>query len=78
NALAAAVTSSNITSTDLATIDADWTAVLAALGDNTDAGAFPYFTLVIGPMGPGGGGGGPSGNDGPPTGFGGSGGGGMC
>jgi hypothetical protein len=47
NALAAAVTSSNITSADIATIDADWAAVLAAEG-STSTATFPYFNLVTG------------------------------
>jgi hypothetical protein len=47
NALAAAVTSSNITSADLTTIDTDWAAVLAAEG-STSTTTFPYFTLVTG------------------------------
>jgi hypothetical protein len=57
NALAAAVTSSNITSSDLSTIDADYTAVLAA-ESSTSTATFPYFSLVTGrAAGPGGGGG---------------------
>jgi papilin len=56
NALAAAVTSSNITSADLTTIDADQAAVLAALGSSSTA-TFPYFTLVAGRAGGGEGGG---------------------
>ena len=54
NALAAAVTSSNITSSDLSTIDADFTAVLAA-ESSTSTATFPYFSLVTGrAAGPGG------------------------
>jgi hypothetical protein len=49
-ALAAAVTSSNITSSDLSTIDADYTAVLAA-ASSTSTATFPYFTLVTGQAG---------------------------
>ena len=57
NALAAAVTSSNITSADITTINTDWAAVLAAEG-STSTATFPYFTLVTGQAlhGPGGGG----------------------
>ena len=47
NALAAAVTSSNITSADLTTIDTDYAAVLAAEG-STSTASFPYFSLVTG------------------------------
>ena len=50
NALAAAITSSNITSADLTTIDTDYTAVLAAASD-TDGDTFPCFTLVNGEAG---------------------------
>jgi hypothetical protein len=57
NALAAAITSSNITSSDLATIDADQAAIDAAVG-STDTDTFPYFTLVNGRAGGVGGGGG--------------------
>ncbi len=62
NALAAAITSSNITSSDLSTIDTDYAAVLAA-ESSTSTATFPYFTLVTGqagrpPGGPGFGGGG--------------------
>jgi hypothetical protein len=60
NALAAAVTSSNITSSDITTIDNDWSAVLAAEG-STSTSAYPYFSLVTGRgllSGPGHGGGG--------------------
>ncbi len=58
NALAAAVTSSNITSADITTIDTDWAAVLAAEG-STSTATYPYFNLVTGQTegGPGGGGG---------------------
>jgi hypothetical protein len=58
NALATAITASNITSSDLSTIDTDYAAVLAA-ESSTSTDTFPYFTLVTG--GPGGFGGG-SGN----------------
>ena len=66
NALAAAVTSSNITSTNITTIDTDWSAVLAAQG-STSTSTFPYFQLVTGQLepqdhGPGLGGGGGEGN----------------
>jgi hypothetical protein len=65
NALAAAITSSNITSSDLSTIDADYAAVLAA-ESSTSTATFPYFTLVTGGgpggFGPAGGFGGPGGN----------------
>ena len=47
NALAAAVTSSNITSADITTINTDWAAVLAAAG-STSTSTFPYFALVTG------------------------------
>jgi len=47
NALAAAVTSSNITSADLTAIDTDFAAVLAA-ESSTSTATFPYFTLVTG------------------------------
>jgi hypothetical protein len=47
NALAAAVTSSNITSADIATINNDWSALLTAEG-STSTATFPYFTLVTG------------------------------
>jgi hypothetical protein len=58
NSLAAAISSSNITSSDLTTIDTDWTAVLAA-ESSTSTATFPYFTLVTGRAGgPGGGPGG--------------------
>lgn len=53
NALAAAVTSAGVTSTDITTINTDWAAVLAALPTKSTAAAtptptFPYFTLVTG------------------------------
>jgi hypothetical protein len=60
DALAAAVTSSNITSADITTINTDWAAVLAAQG-STSTATYPYFQLVTGQqgrgpgMGPGGG-----------------------
>jgi hypothetical protein len=58
NALAAAVTSSNITSSNIATINTDWAAVLAAQG-STSTATYPYFSLVTGGHGgPGGAGGG--------------------
>jgi hypothetical protein len=61
NALAAAVTSSNITSADITLINTDWSAVLAAQG-STSTATFPYFQLVTGQAlrgpGPGGDGGG--------------------
>jgi hypothetical protein len=60
NALAAAVTSSNITSADITTIDNDWSAVLAAEGSSS-TDTYPYFSLVTGrglQAGPGLGGGG--------------------
>jgi hypothetical protein len=47
NALAAAVTSSNITSSNITTINTDYAAVLAAEG-STSTATFPYFTLVTG------------------------------
>jgi hypothetical protein len=47
NALAAAVTSSNVTSANITTIKADWAAVLAAEG-STSTDMFPYFELVTG------------------------------
>jgi hypothetical protein len=50
NALAAAIASSNITASDLTTIDTDQSAVEAAAGD-TDGDTFPYFTLVTGRAG---------------------------
>jgi hypothetical protein len=61
NALAAAVTSSNITSADITAINTDFAAVLAA-ESSTSTATFPYFTLVTGAQGFGGpGGGGPAG-----------------
>jgi hypothetical protein len=51
NALAAAVMSSNITSSDITTINADWAAVLAARG-STSSVTYPYFTLVTGQLRP--------------------------
>jgi hypothetical protein len=61
NALATAISASNITSSDLSTIDTDWAAVLAA-ESSTSTATFPYFTLVTGQRGgfggPGGFGGG--------------------
>jgi hypothetical protein len=57
NALAAAVTSSNITAANITTIDADYAAVLAA-ESSTSTATFPYFTLVTGQVHGGGGGGG--------------------
>ncbi len=50
NALAAAITSSNITSSDLSTIDTDFAAVLAA-ESSTSTATFPYFQLVTGQAG---------------------------
>jgi hypothetical protein len=50
NALAAAITSSNITASDLATIDSDQAAVDTAEGDSS-GDTFPYFTLVTGRAG---------------------------
>jgi hypothetical protein len=47
NALAAAVTSSNITSADLTTIDTDWAAVQSAEGSSSTA-TYPYFNLIAG------------------------------
>jgi hypothetical protein len=47
NALAAAVTSSNITPSDISKIDSDWSAVLAAEGSSSTA-TYPYFNLVVG------------------------------
>jgi hypothetical protein len=57
NALAAAVTSSNITSSDLGTVDSDWAAVLTAEG-STSTSTYPYFNLVTGQAGSQGTGGG--------------------
>jgi hypothetical protein len=48
NALAAAVTSANITSADIASINTDWAGVVAAKGILSTASAFPYFSLVTG------------------------------
>ena len=53
NALAAAVTSANITSAQLTTINTDWAAVLAAEG-STSTATYPYFNLVTGQVGHGG------------------------
>ena len=47
NALAAAVTSSNITSANITAINTEWAAVLAA-SNSTSTAMFPYFTLVTG------------------------------
>jgi trimeric autotransporter adhesin len=47
NALAAAVTSSNITSANIATINTDFAAVLAA-ESSTSTATYPYFSLVTG------------------------------
>jgi hypothetical protein len=47
NALAAAVTSSNITSANITTINTDFAAVLAAQG-STSTATYPYFSLVTG------------------------------
>jgi hypothetical protein len=47
NALASAVSSSNITSADITTINTDWSAVLAAEG-STSTSTYPYFNLVTG------------------------------
>ena len=47
DALAAAVTSSNITSADITTINTDWSAVLSAEG-STSTATYPYFNLVTG------------------------------
>jgi hypothetical protein len=47
NALAEAVTASNITSAEITTINNDWAAVLAAEG-STSTVTFPYFELVTG------------------------------
>jgi hypothetical protein len=53
NALAAAMTSSNITSADITAINTDYAAVLAAEG-STSTATFPYFSLVTGRAGSGG------------------------
>jgi hypothetical protein len=50
NSLAAAITSSGITASDLSTIDTDYAAVLAA-ESSTSTDTFPYFTLVTGQAG---------------------------
>jgi mucin-2 len=60
NALAAAVTSANITTADINTINTDYSAVLTAEG-STSTATYPYFNLVTGQgsglgHGPGGGG----------------------
>ena len=55
NALAAAVTSSNITSADITTINNDYAAVVAAGGGSSTA-TYPYFNLVTGRAGGEGGG----------------------
>jgi hypothetical protein len=47
NALAAAVTSANITSAGITTINTDWAAVQAARG-STSTATYPYFSLVTG------------------------------
>jgi hypothetical protein len=47
DALASAVTSSNITSADITTINNDYSAVLSAEG-STSTDTFPYFDLVTG------------------------------
>jgi hypothetical protein len=47
NALAAAVTSSNITAADITTINNDWSALLSAQG-STSTDTYPYFELVTG------------------------------
>ncbi len=47
NALAAAVTSAGVTSSDITTINTDWSAVLAA-SNSTSTATFPYFSLVGG------------------------------
>jgi hypothetical protein len=60
NALAAAVTSSGVTSADITAIDTDFSAVLTA-ASSTSTATFPYFTLVVGGFGGFGGFGGPFG-----------------
>jgi hypothetical protein len=45
--LAAAVSSSNITTAEITTINNDWSALLAAEG-STSTNTFPYFDLVTG------------------------------
>ena len=47
NALAAAVTSAGVTSSDITAINADWKAVLAA-SNSTSTATFHYFSLVTG------------------------------
>jgi hypothetical protein len=47
NDLAAAVTSAGVTSSDITTINTDWSAVLAA-SNSTSTSTFPYFSLVAG------------------------------
>ena len=47
NSLASAVTSAGITSTSIATINTDWSAVLTAAGSSSTA-TYPYFSLVAG------------------------------
>jgi hypothetical protein len=47
NALAAAVTSSGITSANITTINNDWSALLSAEG-STSTATYPYFNLVTG------------------------------
>jgi hypothetical protein len=47
NALAAAVSSSNITSSDITTINTDYSALLTAEG-STSTATYPYFNLVTG------------------------------
>jgi hypothetical protein len=47
-ALTAAVTSSNITSANIATIDKDFAAVLAAEGNTSSTATYPYFSLITG------------------------------
>jgi len=46
-ALAAAVTSAGVTSSNITTINTDWAAVLAA-SNSTSTATFPYFSLVTG------------------------------
>jgi hypothetical protein len=53
NAMAAAVTSSGITSANITTINNDWSAVLSAAGSSSTA-TYPYFNLVTGQGGFGG------------------------
>jgi hypothetical protein len=47
NALAAAVTSSNITSANITAIDNDWSALQTAEGSSSTS-TYPYFNLVVG------------------------------